>query len=123
MLFATPGRSAASFAAVAQDLHAHGGTAEAISAVSMDMSQAFQPGAARHCPQAQVSFDPFHVVDLASRALDQVRRAKTKPDLRGSRWALLRDARGWNGAQLNLMHWLQRSGLKTPRAWRLKICS
>ena len=122
LLFATPGRSAASFAAFAQDLHAHGGTAEAISAVSMDMSQAFQAGAARHCPQAQVSFDPFHVVALASRALDQVRRAeaRTEPDLRGSRWALLKDARHWSGAQLNLMHWLQRSGLKTARAWRLK---
>ncbi|PZO62218.1 MAG: hypothetical protein DI635_12600 [Pseudoxanthomonas suwonensis] len=58
----------------------------------------------------------------ANRALDQGRRAevKTKPDLRGSRWALLKDARHWSGAQLNMMHWLQRSGLKTARAWRLK---
>ena len=27
---------------------------------------------------------------------------------------------GWNEAQIHIMHWLQRSSLKTARAWRLK---
>lgn len=88
----------------------------------MDMSRAFQTDAARTCPQARITFDPFHVVALASKALDQVRRAKTKrePDLKGSRWALLKHADHWTREQINTMHWLQRSGLKTARAWRLK---
>ena len=122
LLFATPGRNAATFKAFAADLKAHGGDAEAITDVSMDMSQAFQAGAAKHCPNARPTFDPFHVVALASRALDEVRRAEVKlePDLKGSRWALLKDARRWSHPQICTMHWLQRSGLKTARAWRLK---
>ena len=122
LVFATPGRNAATFEAFATDLKAHGGDAEAISDVSMDMSKAFQSGAATHCPQARLSFDPFHVVALASQALDQVRRAeaKTEPDLKNSRWALLKDSERWNYKQTCTMHWLQRSGLRTARAWRLK---
>lgn len=122
LLFATPGRDAGTFAAFVQDLQAHGGDAGALTDLSMDLSGAFQAGAARQCPQARISFDPFHVVALASRALDEVRRAqvKTEPDLKGSRWALLKRASGWTREQIKQMHWLQRSGLKTARAWRLK---
>ena len=122
LLFATPGRNAATFAAFAADLQAHGGDAGTLTDLSMDMSRAFQAGAARHCPQARVTFDPFHVVALASQALDQVRRAevKTQPDLKHSRWALLKDAKRWSDTQICTMHWLQRSTLKTARAWRMK---
>lgn len=122
LLFATPGRDAKTFAAFATDLRAHSGDPTALTDISMDMSKGFQAGAARVCPQARITFDPFHVVALASQALDQVRRAETKsePDLKGSRWALLKQARHWNRDQLITMHWLQRSGLKTARAWRLK---
>ena len=122
LLFATPGRNAATFKAFADDLKAHGGDARAISDVSLDMSKAFMAGAATHFPQARLTFDPFHVVALASQALDQVRRAevKTEPDLKGTRWALQKDARRWNDEQVCTMHWLQRSHLKTACAWRLK---
>ena len=122
LLFATPGRNAATFDAFAADLKAHGGDPAAISDLGMDMSKAFQAGAATHCPQARVTFDPFHVIALASKALDQVRRAevKTEPDLKNSRWALHKDAATWNYEQVCTMHWLQRSHLKTARAWRLK---
>lgn len=73
---------------------AHGGDAQAITDVSLDLGRAYQAGARQQCPNAKVSFDPFHAVALANKALDQVRRAE--------------------------MHWLQRSGLKTARTWRLK---
>ncbi len=122
LLFATPGRDAQTFAAFAADLSAHGGDPCAITDISMDMSKAFQAGAAKQHPQARLAFDPFHVVALASQALDQVRRAEVKfaPELKGSRWALLKRAAHWNRKQIDIMHWLQRSGLKTARAWRLK---
>lgn len=122
LLFATPGRTAATFKAFAEDLRERGGAPEAITDVSMDMSKAFQAGARAQCPQAQISFDPFHVVQLASTALDQVRRAETKrtPTLKGSRWALLKSSKKWSAKQIQTMHELQRSGLQTARAWRLK---
>jgi transposase len=122
VLFGVSGRKADTFAAFADDLTAHGGDPAAIETVSMDMSKAYQAGARQHCPNAKVCFDPFHVVALAHDALEQVRRAETRhePDLKGSRWALLKDAGNWNLKQITLMHYLQRSTLKTARAWRLK---
>ncbi|NYT26423.1 transposase, partial [Alcaligenaceae bacterium] len=73
-------------------------------------------------PQAKLCFDRFHLIKLANAAVDAVRRSevKTEPDLRGTRWATLKDARDWTVPQINDMHWLQRSRLKTARAWRLK---
>jgi transposase len=122
LLFATPGKDAATFAAFAKDLAAHGGDAKAITDVSLDLGAAYQAGARKHCPQAAVTFDPFHVVALANVALDQVRRAEVKHevDLKGVRWGTLKDAANWTVRQVGQMHWLQRSGLKTARAWRLK---
>jgi transposase len=122
LVYATPGRNAATFKSFAEDLRQRGGAPAAITDISMDMSKAFQAGARAQCPQAQISFDPFHVVQLASTALDQVRRAETKraPELKGSRWALLKSSKKWSPQQIQTMHHLQRSGLQTARAWRLK---
>ncbi len=121
-LFAKPGRNATTFWAFAEDLRERSAAPEAITDVSMDMSKAFQAGARAQCLQAQISFDPFHVVQLAGTPLDQVRRAGTKrtPKLRGSRWALLKSSKKWSAKQIQPMHDLQRSGLHTAQAWRLK---
>ena len=122
LLFATRGRDGSTFAAFARDLAAHGGTADALATVAIDLSRAYQAGARAHCPQARLSFDPFHVVALAHTALEQVRRAETPqhPELKGCRWATLKDAQRWTLKQMTVMHYLQRSGLRTARAWRLK---
>ena len=66
----------------------------------MDLGPAFAKSVRAHAPQAVICFDPFHVVKLATDALDDVRRqvwqsarklsnkqiAKT---YKGARWALL----------------------------------
>ena len=122
LVFATPGKDAATFDAFAKDLAARGGDAKAITDVSLDMGLAYQAGARDHCPNAVVSFDPFHVVALANEAMDQVRRAEVKHEasLKGCCWATLKDSAHWTNDQITQMHWLQHSGLKTARAWRLK---
>ena len=65
----------------------------AVESVSIDMSQAFIKGCQTHQPNAQITFDKFHVIAQASRALDATRRMEQKqvPDLKGLRWKLLRD--------------------------------
>ena len=122
LLFATPGKDAATFAAFAEDLAVHGAQSKAISDVGLDLGEACQAGARTHCPNAVVSFDPFHVVALAHKTLDEVRRIEVKQeaDLKGIRWGTLKDAANWTKRQIAQMHWPQRSGLKTARAWRLK---
>lgn len=120
--YAVEGRSREVFGQFARDSVEHGGTPEAIRRVSMDMSAAYQAGAAEQLLQAMVCFDRFHVVALASEALDTVRRAEQKGalELKGCRWGLLEAPARWNDQQWDRMHWLQRSNLKTARAWRLK---
>jgi transposase len=122
LLFATPGRDKATLGKFATDLTEHGGQPTAISHVSMDMSGSFQAGAAEHFPKAEVCFDRFHVVALGSTALDEVRRAEVKnePELKGTRWSLHKKPADWTVKQTQTMHWLQRSNLKTARAWRIK---
>jgi transposase len=57
------------------------------------MSQAFIKGVTEHLPNARITFDKFHFVAHASKAMDQTRRSeqKTDPSLKGLRWALLKD--------------------------------
>ena len=116
------GRKAATFKTFKVDFVAHEGQPEAIEYVSMDMSKAFQAGARKEFPNAEICFDAFHVSPLVHDALDAVRRSEVKEgtSLKGSRWGLLKSPKDWTTEQTNDMHWLQRSGLKTARAWRMK---
>lgn len=70
--------------------------------ISIDMSPAFIRGVDKHLPDARATFDKFHVVAHASKALDCVRREqqKTDPALKGMRWSLLKDVEELNLAQL-----------------------
>lgn len=62
VLFGTPGRDHKTFEAFAKDLATHGGDATAITDVSLDLGQAYVAGARAQCPNARISFDPFHVI-------------------------------------------------------------
>jgi transposase len=68
-----------------------------------------------------VTFDKFHVVAHASKALDTVRRQQQKadPELKGMRWTLLKDANKLNLAQLTDLEALlgQYTTKRTARAW------
>ena len=122
LLFACPGRDQTTVARFTQDLREHGGDPLAIDAVCIDMSKAYIAGVARHLPQAAVSFDGFHVIELANAAVDEVRRAEVReePVLKHSRWTWLKDKHRWSNRQFTAFHALSRLRLKTARAWRLK---
>jgi transposase len=63
-----------------------------LTAISTDMGPAFLKSLAKpaHAPRATVCIDPFHVVKLASDALDQVRR---RSGTSSARWTLTRPRR------------------------------
>ncbi len=101
----------------------------------MDMSAAYTKGAAQSLPQASVSYDRFHVIALANEAMDAVRREEMRNSAHEVReavgvtdgkavkrlfWAMRKNPENWNRKQIDTMHWLQRSNLKSARAWRLK---
>ena len=64
------------------DLEAHGGKREQIKHVCQDMSPTFAKGVALALPEAQISYDRFHVIALANEAMDSVRRQemRTEPE-------------------------------------------
>lgn len=136
LLFATTGRDHSTVERFAQDLVAHGGKTERIEHVCMDMSAAYALGVATSLPQAQISYDRFHVVALANEAMDEVRNAEWKQEAarvqeklgplntrerRSVLWGMRRNPSGWSASQTTAMHWLQRANLKSTRAWRLKM--
>jgi transposase len=98
VVFVTPRRDAKTIESFAAHLSQHHGTPEQMTSVSIDMSPAFIKGVGEHLPNARVTFDKFHVVAHASKALDTVRRQQQKadPELKGMRWTLLKDANKLN---------------------------
>jgi transposase len=78
LIHATPGKDASTVQRFTEDLKSHQGQPQAIEVVCMDMSKAFIAGAAQHLPTAAIAFDGFHVVQLANRAVDAVRREEAR---------------------------------------------
>jgi transposase len=123
VLFATEGRDAATVAAFAEDLAAHGGDPAAIEEVCIDMSPAFIKGVAESLPEAAVTFDKFHAVKIINDAVDQVRRAEQKQQgvLRGTRYIWLRNPDNLSERQRLTLENLPTRHLKTARAYQIRL--
>jgi hypothetical protein len=80
LLFATEGRDHQTVVDFAADLKAHGGDPAEVRHVCMDMSAAYAKGAGLALPQADISYDRFHVVAMAIQAMDDVRREELRAE-------------------------------------------
>ncbi|CAB3809492.1 ISL3 family transposase ISAe1 [Paraburkholderia ultramafica] len=121
VVFVTTGKDSSTMERFSACLSEHGGAPGQVSSVSIDMSPAFIKGVNEHLPEARLTFDKFHVVAHASKALDTVRRQQQKvdPELKGMRWTLLKDPNKLNLAQLTDLAALvsQFTTKRTARAW------
>ena len=122
LIYATPGKDGTTIERFCKDIQTHQGKPEQIEVVCMDMSKAFIQGAAKHLPGAAIAFDRFHVVQMANKAVDLVRREEARDEgwLKKTRWAWLKDRSKWTDKEKQKMDWLPHSRLKTARAWRIK---
>jgi transposase len=101
-----------------------------IKAVSIDMSGGYEKAIRDSVPDAEVCFDPFHVVRLAQRAVDQVRRDEWNAHershtpkgkwIKGTRWSLLKAPEKQNAEQLLLLAEVQQANKPMFRAFMLK---
>jgi len=125
VVFVTPGKDASTVAAFAADLQAHGGDPMAVAEVSVDMSKAFAKGIAASLPNAEVTFDKFHVISLVNNAVDEVRRLERKdhPELAGSRYVWLKNPENLTESQGEKFDTLDivNSHLKTARAYQIRL--
>jgi transposase len=110
VVWAAPGRNAQTLQGFFNELTAE--QKQSITAVSIDMSAGYEKAirAPDGLPQAEVCFDPFHVIQLGGRAADQVRRDEYNRHgrsssgagkwIKGTRYSLLKDPANQTAKQL-----------------------
>lgn len=123
VVFVTPGRGKDTVARFKVFLARQGGDAGHVVEAVCDMSGAFIAAVGEVFPNAAVTVDWFHVVQLFTKALDEVRRAEAKSTRlpKALRWAILKRAEGrLTRAQAEALAELEASDLATADAWRIK---
>jgi transposase len=99
--------------------------------VSADMAAWVAGPIAERCPQAELCLDPFHVVMLATDALDEIRRevwnqarqagqTALARDLKGARFALWKNPEKLTDRQAAKLSDIQRTNARLYRAYLLK---
>jgi len=123
VLLVADGKDAATVEKFSADLAEHGGLAENVTDVCIDMSPAFIKGTAAHLPNANITFDKFHAVKIVNEAVDLVRRAeqKDRPKLKKTRYIWLKNQANLSGAQLGALSGLTGLNLKTARAYQIRL--
>ena len=92
-IFVADGKSSQTITDFTIDLKEHNGTPEQIKEVSCDMSPAFIKGVKDALPEAQITFDKFHILKIINEAVDKVRQeeALTNPLLKKTRYIWLKN--------------------------------
>ena len=123
LLFGTEGKDQETVEAFREDLEAHGGSAERSTEACCDMSQAFIRGLKAEFPNAHLTFDRFHVMQLANKGVDDVRRmeARERPELKRSRYVWLKNRSNLSARQRERLEELQGMNLNTAEAYRMRL--
>ncbi len=105
--------------------------ASRLTAVSMDMTGGYAASVRAHAPQATIVIDNYHVVQLATKALDEVRRqhwnelrqtgeTAAAKQFKHDRWALLKNPAQLTDTQSATLAAIRAAGGKVARAWAMK---
>jgi len=145
VVWAKEGRNAGTLKAFYDELGAE--RAARLQAVSLDLGSAYEKATTEAVPHVTQCVDPFHVIHLANKAIDQGRRwawnverrvnpkqkrpvgrprkgAIPPPDpprlIKHTRWALLKDPNNLNENQREVLDRLRRERSVLYRCWQLK---
>jgi transposase len=102
-----------------------------LSAVSMDMGPGYAKSVREHVPHAVICIDPYHVVQLANQALDEVRRAywnelrslgdqEAAKRFKDSRWSLLKKPENLTDKQATTLARIKAAGGEVWGAYTLR---
>jgi len=103
--------------------------AAALQAISLDMGAAYLKALERAALPAEICFDPFHVVALANRALDAVRREEWNRArqsgmlaraVKYTRWALLKHPARLSIDQRHTLRLVRRHNARLWRGYEIK---
>lgn len=129
LIWAAPGRDKATVGAFFNALGAK--RAKQLKLVSCDMAGWIEAVLAKRCPKAKRCVDPFHVVQLATEALDKVRRevwnearrqgqGDVAAELKGARYALWKNPENLTARQQSKLTDVERLNRPLYRAYLLK---
>lgn len=125
VMYATEGKGGDTIGRFVDDLRKHNGTPGQVKDVSMDMSQAFISGVQEHLPDAAITFDKFHIMQIMGKAVDEVRRAEQVdcPELKKTRFLWLKNPKNLTASQAQRLDDLrmQDLNLKTMRAYHIRL--
>jgi transposase len=125
VLFVTEGKDASTVKRFKQDLVEHNGAPENIKEVCSDMSPAFISGVEKQFPDAQITFDKFHIMKIINEAVDEVRRQeqKERPELARTRYIWLKNPANLKLSQMATLEGLtvKALNLKTSRAYHIRL--
>lgn len=129
IVYGAPGKNAAAFDTFFAQLGPD--RTGQVEAISMDMGAAFIKSAKANAPHAALCVDAFHVVQLGTRALEEVRKdlwrkAKSDQDpafrkkYKGVRWAVLKNPEDLTSKQQAVYEQLKAEGGQLWEAYLLK---
>jgi transposase len=124
-IFVAEGKGSETMTAFTGDFGEHHGNPADITDVSIDMSPTFIKGVGDNLPNAEITFDKYHIMKVISTAVDDVRKAEVKQQdlLRGQKYLFLKNRENLTESQratLKTIESMPRLNLKTVRAYHIR---
>jgi len=124
IVYITEGKSNKTVVDFVTHLKEQGGDPEIISDVSSDMSPAFIKGIKENLPNAEITFDKFHILKIINESVDKVRKEEAidQKELKGNRYLFLKNNKNLTKKQRKKLDELKISNLnlKSIRALHIR---
>ena len=124
IVYVTEGKDLTTFERFYNELQQNNIHHKNIQNISMDMSKSFIAGAETFFPDAEITFDKFHVKKLLNEAVDKVRREESKATevLKKTKYIWLKSESKLTVSQKDkLSELLEESNLSTAEAYRARL--
>lgn len=122
VVYATPGKDAACIEKLKDKLEEKGCPKENIKQAVIDMSPSYISGIEENFPNAEITFDKFHVNKLINGAMDEVRKAERKQnsELKGHKYLFLKNDNKLHEKEKEFKYYFLSSYPNLGNAYRLK---
>lgn len=122
IIFITKGKDKDVVREFVEWLEKHNGSREQIELVASDFGQAFITGAKEYLPNAKSVLDPFHLVQIANRALDRDRAScqTNGQRMKSLRFAMLKSRRKLNEEETKMLNDFTKDNPGAATSYRLK---
>jgi transposase len=116
------GKDASAVAELAEHLEENGSDPLAVEKVCIDMSRAFISGVGQSFPNAQVSFDRFHIAKEVNKAMDVLRKAEQQEfkAIKGYRYIFLKNKENLSKSKLDDLYQMIKLYPRLGEGYRLK---